>query len=122
MTPPGFEPGLFGREPSVLPLDDGAKLLLTSETTVGIEPTHEGFAVPCLSAWLYRHYLSEGPLGVEPSWCRLTGGCNPGHAKDPSCCSPGWARTSDIPINSRALYQLSYRRMKLLDLEPERTL
>ena len=27
---------------------------------------------------------NKGPLGVEPSWCRLTGGRNPGRARDPS--------------------------------------
>lgn len=67
MTPPGFEPGLFGREPNVLPLDDGAVVKLTTKTTVGIEPTMGVLQTPALPLGYIVMNFSEDPLGVEPS-------------------------------------------------------
>ena len=32
----------------------------TLEAPVGFEPTHEGFADPCLTTWLRRHGAEDG--------------------------------------------------------------
>lgn len=44
--------------------------------------------------------LNEGPLGVEPSWCRLTGDRNPGHAKDPCFKMQGRKDSNLQPLGS----------------------
>lgn len=48
----------------------------------GIEPAISRFRRERDTASLHLVH-DKGPLGVEPSSCRLTGGRNPGHAKDP---------------------------------------
>ena len=42
--------------------------------------------------------------------------CQGSYASDLRVCSPDWTRTSNLPINSRLLCQLSYRGMLRVEL------
>lgn len=70
--------GLRGMNPAICHLIYPA---MNHIKAAGIEPAISRFRrerdTPSL------HLVDKGPLGVEPSSCRLTGGRNPGHAKNP---------------------------------------
>lgn len=79
----------------------------------GIEPAISRFRRERDTASLHP-VLDKGPLGVEPSSCRLTGGRNPGHAKNPlpnhnqTTCRTGGSRTLILARKRRLLCQSSY--------------
>ena len=69
----------------------------------------------------WKSRVTVETMGIEPITPILQGSVAPLEHVSPSCfllspsmrteyshCSPGWARTSDILINSQALCQLSY--------------
>ncbi len=39
---------------------------LVQEATAGIEPANRGFADPCLTTWLRRHFLMQAPPACRP--------------------------------------------------------
>ena len=77
------------------------------EAPPGFEPGNRGFAVHCLTTWLWRHigagdeartrYLHLGKVALyRMSYARIYG-------------APGRSRTNDTRIFNPLLYQLSYR-------------
>ena len=56
---------------------------------------------------------SSNKLGIN--WSAMQAGQRP-QASDLRVCSPDWTRTSNLPINSRLLCQLSYRGMLRVEL------
>jgi hypothetical protein len=54
----------------------GLSYLVGTEATVGIEPTHRGFANPCLTTWLRRPGRCSAPQprrSAQPRSCHRTG-------------------------------------------------
>ncbi len=63
-------------------------------------------------------YLNLVPTsGLEPDPQRYEGCIPPANTSRANFGSPTWSRTTDILINSQTLYQLSYRRIKLVSVE-----
>ena len=80
---------------------------------MGFEPTYEGFADPCLTAWRRRlGSFSERARGFEPPVFSLARRRSAAEPRPQGCADGSSAetqnRTGDSAIFSRVLYQLSY--------------